>query len=264
MNGLDAVVGEFERFATPNGYTHACRFLAFDSDRWVEFDQYADELRAAIAQAKNRTASGDLVGVDLACGEYAWLPRHFRSEFSLIYLLDQSEAVLAETEPVRDQNTPFILGDAAKTLWSLSGVDFVYGGFSFYRPFVDGVAACLSPTGSFFVMVPADGDDLRWRETATGRTLAERGHELAEIETSLRTGFEVTTEHRTHHWEFAETEIATVVAAVAIVCFGWDQLTPQRKGELAVIQRSLTDRVSEGRFSLTQNATIWRGHRRTT
>lgn len=257
----DAVAVAFERFATPAGYTRACRVLAFDRNRWTEFEEYANALGAAVTDAGARTPGRRPVGVDLACGEYAWLARHYSSEFSRLYLLDQSESAMVGTEALREENTQFVLGDAAITLMSLPEVDFVYGGFSFYRSFVPGVTACLASTGSFFVMVPVDGDDLRWREMVSGRTVAARGLELKAIEADLRREFTVTTQHQSYHWVFAEAEIATVVAAIAAVCFGWDRLTPQRGKDLEVIRASLAERVANGRFTLTQDVVLWHGHR---
>lgn len=258
----DAVAAAFGRFATPAGYARACRVLAFDSNRWTEFDEYANALGAAVADARARTADRRPVGVDLACGEYAWLARHFRSEFSRLYLLDQSEAAMVETEALRGQNTQFVLGDAAITLKTLPEVDFVYGGFSFYRSFVPGISACLASTGSFFVMVPVNGDDLRWREMVSGRTVAARALELKAIEEDLRREFTLTTQHQSYHWGFAEAETATVVAAIAAVCFGWDRLTPQRRRHLEMIRASLVERVDNGTFTLAQDVVLWHGHRR--
>jgi len=262
MSDLAAVFDEFTRFATPLGYTEACRFLAFDDGRWTEFDDYLDLLRQALSEARARTVGDGLIGVDLACGEYAWLARHFRDEFRLLHLLDMSEAAMAATKSLCDANTRFVLGDASVTLTSLSGVDFLYAGFSFYRPFVRGVANCLSATGSFLVMVPIDGDDLRWRERFCGRTVAERGRELAQVEEELRVDFELVSDRYTFHWRFAEDEVPTVVAAMAAVCFGWEGLTPQRMNDLDTVRRSLVGRVSEGDFVLSQEAQVWRGRRK--
>lgn len=261
MSGREAIAAAFDRFAAPGGYARACRFLAVDGDRWLEIRDYTAALGAAIATARERSLGVPLVGVDLACGEYAWLARHFRGEFRRLYLLDQSEDARRGAEPLLDDRTTFVLGDGAATLPTLAEVDFVYGGFSFYRPFVAGMRAALGPTGSFFVMVPVDGDDLRWREQVSGRSIAARAREIEEIEIDLRRDFEVTTERRTFHWTFTEVEVAELVAASAVVCFGWDLLTPPRREQLEAIGRSLEDRAVGGQLALTQQAVIWRGQR---
>jgi hypothetical protein len=114
-------------------------------------------------------------------------------------------------------------------------------------------------------MVPVDGDDLRWREQVSGRMLVERAREIREIESDLHRGFEVETERRTFHWTFDEPEIPKLVAASAVVCFGWRDLRYQRLDNLNRIGWSLMDRVDDdGSFTLSQEALVWLGKRRAT
>ena len=259
MRPADAIESAFEGFMSDDGYSRACRFLATDCDRWVEFDEYREAIRGAVLAARERLGGAALVGADLACGEYAWLARQFREEFHELYLLDRSVAARDATKSLQGDGVHFFLGDASEILPQLPGVDFVYAGFSFYREFVSALKAALEPSGSFFVMVPVDGDDLRWREQVSGRTLADRALELLAIESELRRHFTVSSDERSFHWVFAESEIPRLVAASAVVCFGWDRLSTGRIDDLTDIVRSLVDRVDGGAVTLSQKAVLWHG-----
>lgn len=60
----------FRYFNTHEGYASACRYLAFDADRWIGFEDYKHKIEEEI----NKISKGfneNLNMVDLCCGEYS-------------------------------------------------------------------------------------------------------------------------------------------------------------------------------------------------
>ena len=151
-------ISHFNSYSTTEGYYQACRLLAFNSN-WDEIAEYRCLLEKTIKSAIFKKTTDNISAIDLCCGEYSWLARHFDSQFNIIYCLDR-EILALESARNLSKKSRLLHGEASHTLHQVNNIDFLYCGFNFYKSFLPGLKNSLKKGGLFFIMKPYAGDDI--------------------------------------------------------------------------------------------------------
>jgi hypothetical protein len=203
-----------------------------------------------------------LTVVDLCCGEYAWLPRHFADRCSVIYAIDKEPHATRAASQL-SANVKEMVGEGLEQLMQLAThkTDFIYCGFNMYEHFVPGVRLALREQGSFFLMKPITGDDIQLRGMFTGHSMNERRSEVNRISAKLGmfSDLDYSVEH--YSWSFNTASLDHLLAALSIVCFGGEigRKKPLDEPDYERGIHFLENRTENNTTVLRQEIAIWRG-----
>jgi len=240
----------FSKFKTKKGYYKACEILAFKSE-WVGFKKYKQLIEKSIDQIKNKK----IIGADICCGEYAWLPRHFYNHFSKIYCVDFNSKVFRD--PIFYKKNCYLINkDASKEdIFVDDFLDYIYCGYNMYYRFIKHFYKYLKHEGIMFLMKPKNGDDFLLRKILKKYDLTKRYKEIKDITKFLKNKGRIIYSELEFKWIFFNPDMDKILAALSVVSLGDKDLLNKEKYNIAI--KILFDKLIKNKLILSQRFSIW-------
>ena len=243
----------FEFFNTSSCYYEACKILCFDPI-WDGKEEYTDKIRGSIKETIQRLGKNKIIGADVCCGDYSWIPRHFADYFEKMYCVDIDKQALKSTAINRENNCES-LNQNANEIEIL--VDFLFCGNNVYSYFINNISRCVNPNGAIFLMKPAEGDDFSIRTLTKAYNLNQREIEIRDISALLKKYFCINDYNMSFSWHYPEANLEKILAALSVVSLGGrDRLDEENYSKALSF---LEERVYDDTLTITQKCKIWEG-----
>ncbi len=240
----------FENFKTKKGYYEACEMLAFKSE-WVGVRKYKSLIKRSLEQIKGKK----VIGADICCGEYAWLPRHFYKYFSKIYCVDFNANVFKDK--IFDRKNCYLVNKDAskKKIFTEGFLNYIYCGYNSYYRFISHFYRYLCKNGVMFLMKPKKGDDFILRRELKRYDLKKRYREINNITNFLKNRGLTNYIELEFKWIFLNPDIDKVLAALSVVSLGNKNLLDKMRYNIAI--KILLNKLIKNKLTLFQIFSIW-------